>query len=157
MHELCTLPPHPVSAVCLCCWLQNVLQCSCATTKLLHGPALPQHAVLPPHVTPPTAPALQVDPQFYAFRWITLLLTQEFPFPDAVRMWDTILSDPCGRLDCLLRICLAMLLHVRQQLLEGDFAANVKLLQHYPSTDVSVLLHRAASLPSCENIVRGIR
>lgn len=26
----------------------------------------------------------QVNPQFYAFRWITLLLTQEFPFPDAV-------------------------------------------------------------------------
>ena len=27
-----------------------------------------------------------MNPQFYAFRWITLLLTQEFPFPDAVSL-----------------------------------------------------------------------
>jgi hypothetical protein len=62
---------------------------------------------------------LQVDPQFFAFRWITLLLTQEFSFPDAVRIWDALLADPGGRLDCLLRVCLALLINVRQQLLAG--------------------------------------
>jgi hypothetical protein len=62
---------------------------------------------------------LQVDPQFFAFRWITLLLTQEFSFPDAVRIWDTLLADPGGRMDCLLRVCLALLINVRQQLLAG--------------------------------------
>lgn len=72
-----------------------------------------------------------MNPQFFAFRWITLLLTQEFPFPDAVRIWDTLLSDPRGRMDCLLRVCLALMMHVREQLLAGDFAANVKLLQRY--------------------------
>lgn len=51
-------------------------------------------------------------------RWITLALTQEFSFPDAMRLWDSLLSDPAGRTDCLLRLCTAMLLHVRQQLLE---------------------------------------
>jgi Rab-GTPase-TBC domain len=60
----------------------------------------------------------QVNPQFYAFRWITLLLTQEFAFPDAMRLWDTLLGDARGRLDCLLRICVAMLLSVRQELLQ---------------------------------------
>ena len=60
----------------------------------------------------------QVNPQFYAFRWITLLLTQEFPFPDTVRIWDTLFSDPNGRSNCLLRLCVAMLLNVREQLLE---------------------------------------
>lgn len=60
-----------------------------------------------------------MNPQFFAFRWITLLLTQEFPFPDAVRIWDTLLSDPTGRMDCLLRVCLALLMHVRTQLLAG--------------------------------------
>lgn len=70
---------------------------------------------------------VQVDPQFFAFRWITLLLTQEFPFPDAVRIWDTLLSDPGGRVDCLLRVCIAMLMNVRQQLLEGKpFAPHVQ-------------------------------
>ena len=38
----------------------------------------------------------QVNPQFYAFRWITLLLTQEFNFADSLHIWDTLLSDPDG-------------------------------------------------------------
>jgi hypothetical protein len=61
----------------------------------------------------------QVNPQFYAFRWITLLLTQEFSFPDAARLWDTLFADPAGRSDCLLRVCVAMLLNVRAQLLQA--------------------------------------
>ena len=59
-----------------------------------------------------------MNPQFYAFRWITLLLTQEFPFPDTVRLWDTILASRTGRQPCLLRLCTAMLLHQRAQLLQ---------------------------------------
>lgn len=62
--------------------------------------------------------AMQVNPQFYAFRWITLLLTQEFPFPDAVRLWDTLLSDTGGRSNCLLRLCIAMLINVRTEILQ---------------------------------------
>lgn len=44
---------------------------------------------------------MQVDPQFYAFRWVTLLLTQEFEFPELLRLWDALLADPAGQL----RIC----------------------------------------------------
>ncbi len=40
----------------------------------------------------------QVNPQFYAFRWITLLLTQEFGFFDSIRLWDSLLSNPDGPL-----------------------------------------------------------
>jgi hypothetical protein len=61
----------------------------------------------------------QVNPQFYAFRWITLLLTQEFSCPDVTRLWDTMLSDPAGRTDSLLRLCMAMLLNLRQELLQA--------------------------------------
>lgn len=61
---------------------------------------------------------LQVDPQYYAFRWITLLMSQEFAFPDTLRIWDTILSDPYGRMDCLLRFCIAMILHVKPRLMQ---------------------------------------
>lgn len=43
---------------------------------------------------------------------------QEFSFPDAVRLWDTLFSDPAGRTDCLLRICVAMLINVRTELLQ---------------------------------------
>ncbi|KAM7485813.1 hypothetical protein LguiA_001822 [Lonicera macranthoides] len=38
----------------------------------------------------------KVNPQFYAFRWITLLLTQEFNFVESLHIWDTLLSDPEG-------------------------------------------------------------
>lgn len=43
---------------------------------------------------------------------------QEFSFPDAVRLWDTLFSDAGGRTDCLLRICVAMLLNIRGELLQ---------------------------------------
>ena len=58
-------------------------------------------------------------------RWITLALTQEYAFPDALRLWDSLLSDPAGRTDCLLRLCVAMLLHVRQDLLQVGGAGGL--------------------------------
>ncbi|KAL6571234.1 hypothetical protein OROHE_002877 [Orobanche hederae] len=61
----------------------------------------------------------KVNPQFYAFRWITLILTQEFKFADILLIWDTLLSDPDGPQETLLRICCAMLIIVRKRLLAG--------------------------------------
>uniref|UniRef100_A0A0E0CBV3 Rab-GAP TBC domain-containing protein n=1 Tax=Oryza meridionalis TaxID=40149 RepID=A0A0E0CBV3_9ORYZ len=83
----------------------------------------------------------EVNPQFYAFRWITLLLTQEFNFADIIHIWDTLLSDPDGPQETLLRICCAMLILVRKRLLVGDFTSNLKLLQNYPPTNISHLLY----------------
>lgn len=73
-----------------------------------------------PRPNPSRPPPPQVNPQFYAFRWITLLLTQEFSFPDSLRLWDTLLADPAGRTDCLLRLCVAMLLNVREELMQAS-------------------------------------
>ncbi|KAK9725780.1 hypothetical protein RND81_05G168700 [Saponaria officinalis] len=94
----------------------------------------------------------KVNPQFYAFRWITLLLTQEFSFTDSLHIWDTLLSDPEGPQETLLRICCAMLILIRRRLLAGDFTSNLKLLQNYPSSNISHLLYVAnklRALPSC--------
>ncbi|KAL3634392.1 hypothetical protein CASFOL_021446 [Castilleja foliolosa] len=88
----------------------------------------------------------EVNPQFYAFRWITLLLTQDFKFADILLIWDALLSDPDGPQDTLLRICCAMLIIVRKRLLAGDFTSNLKLLQSYPSTNISHLLYVASKL-----------
>ncbi|XAR53261.1 hypothetical protein NMG60_11021737 [Bertholletia excelsa] len=62
----------------------------------------------------------KVKPQFYAFRWITLLLTQEFEFHSVLRIWDSLLSNPFGVQDMLLRICCAMLLCIKSRLLTGS-------------------------------------
>lgn len=113
---------------------------------------------------------IQVYPQYYAFRWITLLLTMEFSFNVCIHIWDAMLGDPegppvCGLVnkppskmgglsnasyvlvqDTLLRICCAMLILVRKRLLVGDFTANIQLLQHYPQTNIDHLLHIANRL-----------
>ncbi|XP_043701426.1 TBC1 domain family member 13-like isoform X4 [Telopea speciosissima] len=88
----------------------------------------------------------KVNPQFYAFRWITLLLTQEFNFNSILRIWDSLLSNPFGIQDMLLRVCCAMLLCVKSRLLSGDFMANLKLLQHYPEINIEYLLQVAQEL-----------
>ncbi|KAM7264347.1 hypothetical protein ACFE04_002030 [Oxalis oulophora] len=88
----------------------------------------------------------KVQPQFYAFRWITLLLTQEFSFQSILRIWDSLLSNPFGVQDMLLRVCCAMLLCVKSRILSGDFAANLKLLQHYPDINIEHLLRVARDL-----------
>ncbi|RLM58550.1 uncharacterized protein C2845_PM18G07020 [Panicum miliaceum] len=88
----------------------------------------------------------KVYPQYYAFRWITLLLTMEFRFNVCIHIWDAILGDPEGPPDTLMRICCAMLILVRKRLLAGDFTANIQLLQHYPATNIDHLLHIANRL-----------
>ncbi|KAL5542648.1 hypothetical protein UlMin_010358 [Ulmus minor] len=88
----------------------------------------------------------KVNPQFYAFRWITLLLTQEFNFADSLHIWDTLLSDPEGPQETLLRVCCAMLILIRRRLLAGDFTSNLKLLQKYPPTNISHMLYVANKL-----------
>lgn len=95
-----------------------------------------------------------VQPQYYAFRWITLALTQEFCFSDALRLWDALIAQPAGeRNDYLLLLCLAMLLRVREDLMQLDFAESLKLLQHYPPIDVSVLVDSAESLKNTKIVL----
>ncbi|KAL3532330.1 hypothetical protein ACH5RR_005851 [Cinchona calisaya] len=88
----------------------------------------------------------KVNPQFYAFRWITLLLTQEFNFRTILRIWDSLLSNPFGVQEMLLRVCCAMLLSVKTRLLSGDFMDNLKLLQHYPEMDIDSILRVAQDI-----------
>lgn len=51
----------------------------------------------------------ELYPQYYGFRWLTLLLSQEFPLPDVVRIWDSVLSDE-NRFEFLVHICCAMIM-----------------------------------------------
>ncbi|XP_074067097.1 TBC1 domain family member 13 isoform X1 [Macrotis lagotis] len=86
-----------------------------------------------------------IKPQFFAFRWLTLLLSQEFLLPDVIRIWDTLFADD-NRFDFLLLVCCAMLVLIREQLLAGDFTLNMRLLQDYPITDVHHILQKAKEL-----------
>ena len=56
------------------------------------------------------------------------MLSQEFPLPEVLRIWDSILSDET-RSDFLLDVCTAMLTLVRKEILANEFPDNMKLLQ----------------------------
>uniref|UniRef100_A0A8C5RZH6 TBC1 domain family member 13 n=1 Tax=Laticauda laticaudata TaxID=8630 RepID=A0A8C5RZH6_LATLA len=86
-----------------------------------------------------------IKPQFFAFRWLTLLLSQEFLLPDVIRIWDSLFADD-SHFDFLLLVCCAMLTLIRDQLLEGDFIVNMRLLQDYPISDVHLILKTAKDL-----------
>jgi len=87
----------------------------------------------------------QLNPQFYSFRWITLLLSQEFELPEVIRLWDSMFGDP-SRFQHLFNICLAMLINLRKELMASDFAENVKMLLSYPNPDIPALLEKAKEI-----------
>ncbi|KAG0278234.1 hypothetical protein BGZ95_004431 [Linnemannia exigua] len=90
-----------------------------------------------------------IAPEYYSFRWLTVLCTQEFEVPDVWRIWDSVLADTGGvekDYDFLLDYGCAMVCHLRSELLDGDFADNVKLLQNYPPVDIQPILHLAIAI-----------
>lgn len=69
--------------------------------------------------------AKKLVPQFYSFRWLTLLLSQEFQLPgtlsahlvgaycfaEVIRLWDSFFADP-RRFEFMIHFCGAMLMYV---------------------------------------------
>jgi hypothetical protein len=48
-----------------------------------------------------------------------------------VRLWDTLFADAGGRTDCLLRVCTAMLLNVRDELLQARASQRATRLGYH--------------------------
>ena len=51
----------------------------------------------------------EIKPQFFLFRWLTLLLSQEMRIPDTIRLWDSLFSDQ-SRFELLNYVCVAILM-----------------------------------------------
>jgi len=96
--------------------------------------------------------ALNLNPFFFATRWLTLLLAQELEMPDVLRLWDSLLADmgAAPRRPLLHYVCVAMVISIRDALLAGDFTDCMRLLQHLPPLLVDDLLCSAARLRSAE-------
>lgn len=80
-----------------------------------------------------------VDPRFYSFRWLTLLSSQEFELPEVLRLWDSFFADR-KRFDLHHYFCVGMLVNIRQDIISGDFANILRMLQQYPDCDTQHLL-----------------
>ncbi|ORX45764.1 RabGAP/TBC [Piromyces finnis] len=100
----------------------------------------------------------KILPAYFAFRWLSVLLTQEFNLPEIIRIWDSLLSDinmdifnedqmekrkRDGRFDFLIELCCAMIMCVRKKIITEDTADIIKLLQNYPIQDVNIVLQLA--------------
>ncbi|KAG9299831.1 hypothetical protein G9A89_003375 [Geosiphon pyriformis] len=90
---------------------------------------------------------------YYSFRWLTVMCAQEFALPDVIRVWDSVFADhdpdkgsSSGRFEFLIDFCCAMIICVKDELLQGAFEDNIKLLQHYPIQDPGVVLQKAYQL-----------
>jgi hypothetical protein len=92
---------------------------------------------------------LQINTQFYAMRWLMLLMTQEFPIPDVLRLWDSLLADP-SRFNFLYYFCIAIILTVREPVLSRDFSIALSALQHPPLEDLMELLTTASALSDAD-------
>jgi hypothetical protein len=91
--------------------------------------------------------SMNLSTSMFAFRWITLMFTQDFEMADVLRLWDVVLASPRSRKECLLRLCVACVLNIGTELIDGDFAACMKMLQNYPPVDVRNITRIAAALP----------
>jgi hypothetical protein len=96
--------------------------------------------------------ACGIDSHFYAYRWLTTLLSREFLLPDTIRLWDSMFAST-HKENFLRYVCVTMVMYVRDQLLEGDFSTNLKLLQRYPPTNVDAILESSRHLWKYETLV----
>lgn len=74
----------------------------------------------------------RLKPEFYSFRWITLLLSQEFHLPDVLRLWDSLFADQDQNLQFLMYLCCAMVVYVSITNLRSNTTLRYFLFQ--PST-----------------------
>ncbi|CDU20555.1 hypothetical protein YYC_01345 [Plasmodium yoelii 17X] len=76
---------------------------------------------------------LKIETQYYAFKWILLLLTQEFDIADTIVLYDQFIIN--NNENFILYICLVICMKLKSSLLCGNFTVNLKLLQNIPPFD----------------------
>ena len=88
-----------------------------------------------------------VNHQFYALRWVMLLMCQQFDMSNVIRLWDTLFSDN-NRFEFLNYICIAVVNLKRDIVLEGDFADCMEELQKATDlvNDVKDLINAASQI-----------
>ncbi|KAF9187738.1 hypothetical protein BGZ51_001123 [Haplosporangium sp. Z 767] len=99
--------------------------------------------------------SLEIQPQLFGIRWFRLLFSREFPMDDVLKIWDGIFAkDPS--LNICIFIGLALLLRIRDELLEEDFSGCLHKLMRYPSVkDIHLFIPQALYLQKTPNAAGG--
>ncbi|KAG0036964.1 hypothetical protein BGZ82_003385 [Podila clonocystis] len=98
---------------------------------------------------------LEIQPQLFGIRWFRLLFGREFPMEDVLNLWDGIFAkDPS--LNIVIFIGLALLLKIRDDLLDQDFSGCLHNLMRYPSVkDTHLFIAQALRLQILPNAAGG--
>ncbi|KAL0223825.1 hypothetical protein P9112_003215 [Eukaryota sp. TZLM1-RC] len=87
-----------------------------------------------------------IDPQYFALRWVSVLLSQDFELNDCIRIWDSLFSYLDGERNFILYICSSMILEKKNELINADFANLMAILQHYQTDNLEIVLDVARKL-----------
>lgn len=97
-----------------------------------------------------------ISPNLFLLRWVRLLFSREFSFSNTLLLWDFLFANLNGgqrlefpsAVDC---VAVAMLLHVRQSLLNSDNSGCFTLLLKYPEpSNIATIIDASKSLMSGE-------
>eukprot|EP01022_Parablepharisma_sp_SALTPOND_P033025 TRINITY_DN88063_c2_g1_i1.p1 TRINITY_DN88063_c2_g1~~TRINITY_DN88063_c2_g1_i1.p1 ORF type:complete len:383 (+),score=38.69 TRINITY_DN88063_c2_g1_i1:3167-4315(+) len=74
---------------------------------------------------------LAIEYEFFALRWVILLLSQEFDIKQTQALWDSLLADK-NRFTFLQYLIVGLLVNQEQELLDPEFSVVMKVLQNAP-------------------------
>ena len=88
---------------------------------------------------------IKIDIQLFAFKWVVLLFTQDFPLFEVMRIWDALLSEK-DRFYMIYLICLSILHIKRKELIKSDFAGVINKLQKINNINCDDLIRVSAEI-----------
>jgi hypothetical protein len=78
-----------------------------------------------------------IEVEYFAFRWYTLLFTQEFNMPDIMRIWDSIIIYN-DKFEFLAYLCVSVIVMNRDRLINKDFSNIMYVLQNLELLDIEI-------------------
>jgi Rab-GTPase-TBC domain len=90
---------------------------------------------------------LGIEPQIYSLRWVRLLFGREFHLDDLLSLWDGLFAFDGASLSLIDYVAVAMLMFIRQDLLNMDNSSVLKRLFNFPPVEsVHIFIERAINL-----------
>jgi hypothetical protein len=87
----------------------------------------------------------KIEMQFFAFRWYTLFLTQEFELPDILRFWDSLLTVE-DIFEFIGFVCISIIKLKRTDIISKDFSGIMLTLQNLENLNLEKIIQYAIDL-----------
>jgi len=89
----------------------------------------------------------KIEPQYYSFRWLALLLAQEFGLYETMKLWDVLLAYDGHRRHFFLNCCCIAILKSRRLVIQqNDFISILPAIQKLRDVNVNFIIDTAQRL-----------